>query len=227
MGVLWNRFHSRSLWPMANTFPKITHVAWGFHQSLDKICFNSAMLMFQLCRWNRFKRTKFDMPLQQLPKKLAPVLIWPIILTTTIGKTMTPAASWSVPQLRRACTAWLYGFDAKRWKSSASSAWWFFFVTCHSCQSKSLKWRKSQMSGGWFLKAKIYLWNTLRDNFWKNRCNLTVPMMTLGCLHMPQLNKCWNPGTCSEPPVLPIWTPLIPSWPVNQQIPSVSILQQK
>lgn len=27
MGLLWNRFHARSLWPMANRFPKITNVA--------------------------------------------------------------------------------------------------------------------------------------------------------------------------------------------------------
>lgn len=117
------------------------------------------------------------MPLQQLPKQLAPVLIWPVILTTTIGKTMTPAASWSVPQLRRASRSrdclWRWCYTVKAFEIICLM---ILFLTCHSCQSKSLKWpnynKEQQMSGRWFSKQNPR--NFLAREFWGNLCNLTV-----------------------------------------------------
>ena len=181
MGVLWNRFHSRSLWPLVNRFYKITHVAWGFHRLLDKIRFDSAILAFRLCRWNRFDRTKFEMPLQQLPKKLAPVPIWPIISTTTIGKTMTPAASWSVPQLRRASRSrdclwrWCHTVKAAEIICLMILLWHVIHVKAKPQKSPNgnKENRKCLVAGSWNPKSKER--HTLRENFWKRPLQLDSP----------------------------------------------------
>ena len=147
---------------------------------------------------------------------------------------MTPAASWSVPQLRRACATWLFMVLMPNGES------------LRPCEiSKMTKWQQRTGDVWWPNSLdKIYRFCHLRENFgetfatWQSSFIKLLFMMTLGCFHIPQPNTSWNQGTCSEPLVLQkanysltglglpiIWQHLIPSWPVNQQIPSVSILR--